>query len=309
MTELLLVLRGTLVVGSILALVAFGYTIIYASSRVVNFAQGALLLAGAWFFFDAVDPAHNGFPPLVAVALASAGAAVVGVLIWVLGIWPLGRRAQQTDVSWILTTAALGLLLQNGFLADRYGTQPVSVEFIDSIGGWRGSQPVEGVTLDAPTLTLVMGTILLLAVLELVQHRTVLGRAFRSVAQDPFMASLVGISPRKVVVGSFALAGCLAALAGILIGADTGISPLTFPVIGIQAFVAAVLGGLGSTRGAIVGGYLIGLVRSVLAVWGPEIPFIENVSAWEQFVVFAVFLAVLAIRPTGLFGEPVVEKV
>ena len=298
-----------MVVGSILALVAFGYTIIYASSRVVNFAQGALLLAGAWFFFDAVDPAHPGLAPGLGVLVACLGAAVLGLVVWALGIWPLGRRARQTDVSWILTTAALGLLIQNGFLADRYGTQPTPVEFVDSIAGWSGSQPVEGVTLDAPSVVLVLGAVLVLIVLEVAQRRTVLGRAFRSVAQDPVMASLVGISPRHVVMGSFAMAGALAAIAGVLIGADTGISPQTFPVIGLQAFVAAVLGGLGSTRGAIVGGYVIGLVRSMLAVWGPDVGFIENPAAWEEFVVFAVFLAVLALRPSGLFGEPRVERV
>ncbi len=298
-----------MVVGSILALVAFGYTIIYASSRIVNFAQGALLLAGAWFFFDAVDPAHLGAAPWLGVLVACLGAAVLGLLVWALGIWPLGRRTRQTDVAWILTTAALGLLIQNGVLAERYGTQPTRVEFVDSIGGWTGSQPVEGVTIDAPTLVLILGAMLVLVVLEIAQRRTVLGRAFRAVAQDPMMASLVGISPRRVVIGSFALAGGLAAVAGVLIGADTGVSPQTFPVIGIQAFVAAVLGGLGSTRGAIVGGYVLGLVRSLLAVWGPDIGFIENPAAWEEFVVFAVFLAVLALRPTGLFGEPQVEKV
>ncbi len=150
---------------------------------------------------------------------------------------------------------------------------------------------------------LVATTVVIVVALELLQAHTRVGRAFRAVAQDRQVASLMGINPTAMIRLAFLVAGALAGLAGVLVAPQLGVR---FPIalnLGFAGFVAAVLGGLGSPRGAIVGGITIGLVEGTVGV------LTSRADAYRPLAVFAVFVLVLALRPTGLFGRPVVEKV
>lgn len=301
MEDLVLVLRVGLVEGSVLALIAFGYSLIFATTRVVNFAQGALVLVGGMAYLQFSDAAFTELPLWLAVILAIAVAAAAGAAVYAVAILPLGRFNPTVDIGWIITTFAAGAILME-LVARRYGTLSYPVPpVLDSLGGWEGTSIVD-VPINVEQVTLVLGTLVLLAALELFHHRTIYGRAFRAVAQDSQMASMLGISVRRMVVLSFVLAGALAAVAALLVGPLINVGPLPFQLFGIQAFIAVVLGGLGSTRGAIVGAYIVGLLSAFLNV-------VLGWTDYVQFIIFGVFLVVLAVRPTGIFGEPVVEKV
>ncbi|KAA0233063.1 MAG: High-affinity branched-chain amino acid transport system permease protein LivH [Acidimicrobiales bacterium] len=301
MEDLVLVLRVGLVEGSVLALIAFGYSLIFATTRVVNFAQGALVLVGGMAYLQFADAAFTEVPVWLAAILAIAVAAAAGAAVYAVAILPLGRFNPTVDIGWIITTFAIGAILME-LVARRYGTLSYPVPpIIASVNGWEGSSVAE-VPVSVEQVTLVLGTLGLLAVLELFHHKTIYGRAFRAVAQDSQMASMLGISVRRMVVLSFVLAGALAAVAALLVGPLINVGPLPFQLFGIQAFIAVVLGGLGSTRGAIVGAYIVGLLAAFLQV-------VLGWTDYVQFIVFGVFLVVLAVRPTGIFGEPLVEKV
>ena len=226
----------------------------------------------------------------------------VGVLVEIVAIKPLGRFDPSTNVGWILTTFGVGLiavdLIKKTIGADARRLPPVA----DSIFGWKVAK-ISGVAITVPDVLLVVTAIALVVSLELLQHRTALGRAFRAVAQDRQTAGLMGINTEATVMITFALAGALAAVGAVLIAPrqfvklDLGVS------LGVQAFIAAVLGGLGSTRGAIAGGYVIGFTGAIVSTVTAE------GGSWQPLVVFAVFLLVLVVRPSGIFGSPAVEKV
>jgi branched-chain amino acid transport system permease protein len=168
--------------------------------------------------------------------------------------------------------------------------------------GWRGSV-VRDVAIGPSDILLVVVTLSLVLGLELFHSRTRAGRAFHAVAQDPQTAALMGVNPKAMVRISFVLAGALTGLSGVLMAPLYGVRFNIGLQLGVAGFVAAVIGGLGSTRGAIAGGYLVGLVEGFVGV------FSNRADTYRPIVVFAVFVGALALRPTGLLGRPAVEKV
>jgi branched-chain amino acid transport system permease protein len=168
--------------------------------------------------------------------------------------------------------------------------------------GWRGSV-VANVAVQPADIVLFVTTIAAVVALGVLQARTRVGRAFRAVAQDRQAASLMGINPRVVVMLSFMIAGALAGLSAVLVAPRLGVRFNIALNLGVLGFVAAVLGGLGSIKGAVIGGYAVGLVEGIVG------SITSNAAAWQPIAIFAVFVLVLALRPTGLLGRPQVEKV
>ena len=299
MTDVVQILVSGLTVGSVIALVAFGYNLVFASTRIVNFAQGSMLVIAGYVAFAIVRESVPVWAAFVITVLISL---VVGVLIEIVAIKPLGRFDPSTNVGWILTTFGVGLIAVD-VIKRTIGAEPRRIPpLIDSVFGWRVAK-ISGVAFTVPDVLLVVTAIGLVVSLELLQRRTALGRAFRAVAQDRQTAGLMGINTEATVMITFAIAGALAAVGAVLIAPrqfvklDLGVS------LGVQAFIAAVLGGLGSTRGAIAGGYVIGFTGAIVSTVTAE------GGSWQPLVVFAVFLLVLVVRPSGLFGSPAVEKV
>ncbi len=302
-TDLLQIFVSGITVGSAIALVAFGYSLVFATTRIVNFAQGSMLAVGGFVTFAFWDDGHLGLPFLLALLLGVVFMAGVGVLIEVLAIRPLGGFDPSANVGWILTTFSAGIMSVELVRITIGNASRGLPEPVGSLLGWERSV-VSNVAIGASDVALVLVAIVVMVGFELLQVRTRLGRALRAVSQDRPAAALMGINTGAMVTFAFALAGALAAVAAVFIAPRFGGVQFQGSIaLGLTAFVATVLGGLGSTRGAMLGGYLIGFANAIIAT----VPWLG--ARWQDTVIFVLFLGVLVIRPNGIFGEARVEKV
>lgn len=302
-TDLLQIFVSGITVGSAIALVAFGYSLVFATTRIVNFAQGSMLAVAGFVTFSFWDEGHFGLPFLIAFVLAVVFMALVGVLIEVLAIRPLGRFDPSTNMGWILTTFSIGIIAVELVRITIGNASRGIPALVGSVLGWERSV-VSNVAIGASDIALVVVAVVVMVGFELLQVRTMLGRALRAVSQDRPAAALMGINTGLMVTLAFALAGALAALAAVFIAPRFGgVQFQGSLALGLTAFVATVLGGLGSTRGAMLGGYIIGFTNAIVAT----IPWLG--ARWQDTVIFVLFLSVLVIRPNGIFGEARVEKV
>jgi branched-chain amino acid transport system permease protein len=298
-TDVVQILVSGLTVGSVLALVALGYNLVFSTTRIVNFAQGSMLVIAGFIAFAMT---RAGIPIWIALFLTVIASAVVGVLVELVAIRPLGRFDPSTNVAWILTTFSVGLIAID-LIRITIDAQPHPLPpLMDSVFGWRGSR-LSGVAVTPTDLLIIVSTLGLMIGIEVLQGRTMLGKAFRAVAQDRQAASLMGINTSAVVRMTFALAGAVAAVGAVLLAPKLFVKLENGLLLGIQAFIAAVLGGLGSTRGAVVGGYGIAFTSAIVK------SFSTSTARFEPMVIFALFLLVLVARPSGIFGTPAVEKV
>lgn len=276
--------------GGLYALIALAFSIIYMTTRVINFAQGEILMASAYAYFFASVSA--GLPWPVALLVAIAVGAVVALLVQAIAIAPLGKFDPNTNIGWILTTLSMSLIMVE-VARNSFGEQAKPVKPI--IGG-------EAVFNVDPKqyLVLVVGVVLAL-VLEVLHSRTQLGRALRATAHDKATASLMGINTTGMVIYSFALAGILAGVGGWLLAPIVFVFPDMGTLVGLTAFIAAVVGGIGSTKGALVGGLTIGVVEKVFTSLGT--------GEWTTTIVFGSLILILVLKPTGILGEALIEKV
>ena len=236
-----------------------------------------------------------------ALLCATLVGAAIGVVIELVAIRPLGNFDPATNVGWILTTFSASLILLD-VIKLTIGAEPRTIPaLVDSVGGWRGST-ISGIPIVPADVMIVVSALALMVLGEYVHTRTMAGRALRAVAQDPAAASLMGINTKRMVMASFAVAGALGALGAVLLAPRLFVKFDNGLLLGIQAFVAAVIGGLGSTRGAVLGGFLLGFIGGALRVMS------ASGGQYEFLVVFLVFLVVLVVRPNGLLGTPSVEK-
>ena len=301
MTDIVQVVVSTATVGSGLALVALGYNLVFSATGIVNFAQGPLLVVAG---YGAYAMTREGLPVAAALVLAVAGAAAAGAVVELVALRPLRRSLADpgSDVGWVLTTFAVGLVAVDVVRLAVDAAPHRLPPLIDSMGGlrvWR----VAGVAITPSDVVLVAASVALVAGCDLVMRRGRAGRALRAVAQDREAAALVGVDVRRVVTAAFAAAGALAGVTAVLLAPKVFVRLENGLLLGLQAFVAAVLGGLGSARGALVGGYGVAAVSALARTASPA------GGRYEFVLVFVLFLAVLAVRPTGLLGSRSVEKV
>jgi branched-chain amino acid transport system permease protein len=301
--EIVQTLVYAVTIGSVYALVAFSYSLVFSTTRIVNFAQGTLVVLGgymAWWLWSSVF--ERDVSMILITLLTVLLAAVVGLVFDLVAIEPLGQFDPATNIAWLVTTFGAAIVVQE-LVAQLISDTGQSIpDLFGSFFGWQGSV-VRDVAIGPSDVVLVATTLVLVVALELVQARTRVGRAFRAVAQDRQAAALMGINPKAMVRLSFIIAGAITGLAGVLIAPSYGVRFNIGLNLGLAGFVAAVLGGLGSTRGAIVGGYMVGLVEGVVGVMS------SRAEAYRPIAVFVVFVLVLTLRPTGFLGRPVVEKV
>jgi branched-chain amino acid transport system permease protein len=303
MGETVQAIKYTLTIGSVYALVAVGYSLIFSTTRIVNFAQGTLVVVGGYLGWWMYARVFDGRVPIVVVLLlVLVATALVGLLFDFVAIEPLGQFDPATNIGWLVTTFAAAIVVQEVVSKKISDTGQTLPDLAHSIVGWKGSV-VSDVAIGPSDILLVLVTVALVVALELFQSRTRAGGAFRAVAQDRQAASLMGVNPRAMVRLSFMIAGALTGLSGVLIAPLYGVRFNIGLNLGVAGFVAAVIGGLGSTRGAIVGGYLVAAVEGIVGV------FSERADTYRPIMVFALFVIVLTLRPTGLLGRPVVDKV
>lgn len=275
-------------VGAVYALIAVGLSLTFLATRVINFGQGSLLMLAA-MVMAALLASGMGIVPAALSALGLAAILMVGVEA--VAVRPLAQRAGS--MGWVVSTLGMGILLQ-GFAAKFFGSQAVA--FPSVLFSSEDFITLLGVRLSLQYLAVLALSVVLVLLLELILRRTQWGRAVRAVAHDPELASLMAVPVRRVVLVCFALSGVLAGVAGLLVAQITGtVDPAFGFNLMVLGFVAAVVGGIGNTFGALVGGIAIGVIEKLV---GGYIS-----TAAEHGIAFAVLVAILAVRPQGLFGR------
>jgi branched-chain amino acid transport system permease protein len=273
-----------LALGSIYAFVALGFTLIFATTRVVNFAQGELVMIGALVGYSAYVAA--GLPLVVAAIVAGIVTLFVGLVTERVAVYPL--RHLQSGIAWVVSTLGIGMMLRSG-AAITWGKVPLP--FPPIAGGRIEFLGVAVVPQELVTIGAAFG---LMVVLEALYKGTVIGSAMRAVAFDRDTAKLMGINVSTAALVSFGISALLAALAGVLISPITNASPEMGTLLGVKGFAAAAVGGIGTFQGALAGGLLLGLLEVLASglLW----------SGSSDIVAFALLIIVLMVRPTGMLG-------
>lgn len=282
-----------LAVGSIYALIALGYTMVYGTIKLINFAHGDVYMMGAFIGYFAVMVLKlNVF---LALLVAMVACAVLGVVIERVAYKPLRK---STRVAALITAIGVSYLLEN-VMSYFFGAEsrPFPSDFGTETFTLFGDVSVNGKQI------LIFGiTVLLMALLQFIVRYTKMGKAMRAVAVDEQAAQLMGIDVDGVISFTFALGSALAGIAGVLVGVYYNTISTTMGItVGLKAFVAAVLGGIGSIPGAMVGGYLIGLLETMVSFFG--------YSPYRDGVVYFLLFIILIVLPAGLFVKNVREKV
>ncbi len=281
-------------VGSVYALIALGLNLTFWTTRTLNFGQGALMMLCAIVAVLVVGLGVNLYLGLLAGILVAGAVAAATEAI---AIRPIARIAG--NMGWVVTTLGVGIFLQ-GFVAKFFGSQAQA--FPSFLFSPRDFVEVGGIRLSAQYLVILAIAIALVLAFHAFQRRTAWGRALQAVAADSDLAAVMGIPVRRVVTLSFIGSGVLAGVAGVLVSQITGTVDAAFGFnLLIFGFVAAVIGGMGSTWGALIGGIALGVMEKLV---GGYIS-----TAAEQAIAFALLIAVLALRPEGLLGEKQFVKV
>ena len=301
MTEFLQQLLNGISLGSIYALIALGYTMVYGVLRFINFAHSDVFMIGSyvgWFAlqrFQFQQPSFLG--GMTVLTLAMAVCALLGVLIEKLAYKPLRNRSTLTV---LITAIGVSLLIQNLAQNQKFGFGPNPKAFPPL---FPSKQLQFGdLTLSTNQLAVPIVTLGLLAILYWIVHCTRTGTAMRALSFNATAASLVGINNDRIISFTFALGSSLAGAGGVLYAMNyPSIDPLMGTMPGLKAFVAAVLGGIGNLPGAALGGVLIGLVETFVSG--------TRLSTFRDAIAFAILIAILLFRPAGLLGKLNVEKV
>ena len=280
--------------GSVYAIIALGYTMVYGIAKMLNFAHGDVIMVGAYMCFIAMT--SLGLPSIVAILIAMVVCTLLGIIIERLAYKPL-RQASSLAV--LITAIGVSYFLQNAALLI-WGSAPkgfASVVGIKAIKLFDGQLIITG-----ESLITILACVVIMIVLTLFIKNSKLGKAMRAVSEDKGASELMGINVNVTISATFAIGSALAAIAGVLLcSAYPVIMPTTGSMPGIKAFTAAVFGGIGSIPGAMVGGLLLGVIETFSKYYIS--------TELSDAIVFAVLILVLLIKPTGLLGKKISEKV
>lgn len=278
--------------GSIYALIALGYTMVYGIIKLINFAHGDVFMIGAFIGFYAIAKWELGFFP--ALLLAMVICAIFGVLIERIAY---KRLRNATRIAALITAIGVSLLIEYTTIFFR-GAQPAA--YPDVIKN--KSFDIFGVQISSTSILILSVAIVLMILLQFIVHKTKIGKAMRAVSHDADAARLMGINVDNTISATFAIGSALAGAAGVIFGVYyTKIDPLMGVIPGVKAFIAAVLGGIGIIPGAMVGGMLLGVVESLVSALG--------FSLWRDAAAFVILILILIFRPSGIFGKNTREKV
>ena len=283
--------------GSIYALIAFGYTMVYGIVQLINFAHGDILMVGAYATLIAVS---HGMPLIVAIGLSMVLCAFLGVVIDFLAYRPI-RKAPK--ISALITAIGMSFLLESLALII-FGANPrvIDQKYIPAFLSNNNKISIGFLSISMLTIFVIVVTSICMIALNLFIKNTKLGKATRAVSQDTGAAQLMGINVNKTIAITFAIGSGLGALGGALYAiVYPQIEPYMGMLPGLKAFIAAVFGGIGSIPGAMVGGYVLGLLEAYVKG--------SALTTWANPIVFGVLILILIFRPNGLFGKNVKEKV
>ena len=278
--------------GSIYALIALGYTMVYGIIKLINFAHGDVFMIGAFIGFYAIAKWELGFFP--ALLLAMAVCAVFGVLIERIAY---KRLRNATRIAALITAIGVSLLIEYTTIFFR-GAQPAAYPEVVK----NKILDVFGVQISSTSILILSVSVVLMLLLQFIVHKTKIGKAMRAVSHDADAAKLMGINVDNTISATFAIGSALAGAAGVIFGVYyTKIDPLMGVIPGVKAFIAAVLGGIGIIPGAMAGGMLLGVVESIVSALG--------YSLWRDAAAFVILILILIFRPSGIFGKNAREKV
>ena len=281
--------------GSVYAIIALGYTMVYGIAKMLNFAHGDVIMIGAYVIFTSM----TGFNlnPILSIIIAMIVCTVLGILIERVAYKPL--RNASSNLAVLITAIGVSYLLQNVALLV-FGADTKSFSSVVQLpplvlaGG--------ALTIQATTIVTILANIVIMIALSLFVKKSKPGQAMQAVSEDRGAAELMGINVNGTIALTFAIGSALAAIAGALLcSAYSNLTPYTGAMPGIKAFVAAVFGGIGSIPGAMVGGLLLGVIENLSRAYIS--------SEIADAIVFAVLIVVLLVKPAGLFGKNVQEKV
>ncbi|MDR1967773.1 MAG: branched-chain amino acid ABC transporter permease [Burkholderiaceae bacterium] len=306
LTSLLQALLSGMSIGSAYALVALGFSVTYTATKTLNFAHDQFISAGAFIGVSVLLLAvgkpitansFGGLQPgagaqLLALVAALLVMGLIGALLYVLGVRPFTRIP---GIAWVMSTLGFGIVLQSVGLAI-WGPKPVVVP------GPAGEAVIHlaGVGVRPQELLLLGVSLMVMIVFDQLMHKTLMGKAMRAVAHSPGVASLMGINVSQMMIGSFVVSSVLAGLSGFLLAPIAQASLFMGMAIGLKGFSAAMVGGLNSARGCILGGFILGVLESLFNLWSAQ---------WSEVAVFLLVIVALSFAPTGLLGHKVAEKV
>lgn len=278
--------------GSIYALIALGYTMIYGIIKLINFAHGDIYMVGAYIGFFAITQAHLSIIPALIISFAVTG--ILGMIVEKLAYKPL-RHAPRISV--LITAIGVSFFLE---YTSMYFVSPTPRTFPAMFGDVAVN--IGGIVINGQQMLILGITAVLMVILTYLVQRTKTGKAMRAASFDTETAQLMGIDSDRIISLTFGIGSALAAVAGVLVGVYyNSIDPLMGIMPGLKAFVAAVLGGIGILPGAVVGGLILGIVEALVS------GFIS--STFRDAAAFAILILVLLFKPTGIFGKNTKEKV
>ena len=279
--------------GSIYALIALGYTMVYGIIKLINFAHGDVFMIGAFVGFYGLTHWHLGFFPSLLAAMLICS--ILGVVIERLAY---KRLRNATRIAALITAIGMSLLIEYTTIFFR-GAQP---EAYPDDAVFSKTFDVFGVQISSESIIILATAIVLMVLLQFIVHQTKIGKAMRAVSHDMEAARLMGINVDNTISATFAIGSALAGAAGVIFGLYyTKIDPLMGVIPGVKAFIAAVLGGIGSIPGAMTGGMVLGVVETVVSALG--------FSLWRDAAAFVILILILIFKPAGLFGKNTREKV
>ncbi|MDQ5985517.1 MAG: branched-chain amino acid transport system permease protein, livH [Syntrophus sp. SKADARSKE-3] len=291
MTYVLQQALNGLQLGSIYALIALGYTMVYGILTMINFAHGDLFMVGAFLCYVSVMVFQLPFVPTLLIAMV--GTAMLGVAIERLAYKPL-RKAHR--VSAIITALGVGLFLENFTLA--LNPYPKHIPQFIPNEAWM----IGGLTISSLQVLVIALSIMLMILLDFLVLHTRVGMAMRAISWDKTVAPLMGVPVDFIISVTFAIGTGLGGVAGVMYGlAYPVIDPYMGIMVGWKAFISAVVGGIGNIRGAMIGGYILGSVEILVVAFFP--------STYRDFVAFTLLLVLLIFRPYGILGKPHPQKV
>lgn len=281
--------------GSVYAIIALGYTMVYGIAKMLNFAHGDVIMVGAYTIFFAVS--MQGLPPFIGVLAAIVLCTIFGITIEYIAYRPLRQAASSLAV--LITAIGVSYLLQNVALLI-FGANPKAFTSVVTIPPLKLAK--EQIIISGETILTIISCIVIMIGLTLFVNKTKAGQAMLAVSEDKGAAQLMGINVNRTISLTFAIGSALAAIAGMLLcSAYPSLTPYTGSMPGIKAFVAAVFGGIGSIPGALIGGVILGIIEILSKAYIS--------SQLADAIVFLVLIVVLLVKPSGILGKQIQEKV
>ncbi|MEJ9279743.1 MULTISPECIES: branched-chain amino acid ABC transporter permease [Ureibacillus] len=278
--------------GSIYALIALGYTMVYGIIKLINFAHGDVFMLGAFIGFFAITRWEMGFIPALIIAMVVCS--IIGMIIERVAY---KRLRNATRIAALTTAIGVSFLIEYTMIFFRGATPEAYPQVLPQT-----NINILGANINSQTIFILVVTIILMILLQFIVHKTKIGKAMRAVSHDADAARLMGINVDNTISATFAIGSALAGAAGVIFGSYyTRIDPLMGVLPGLKAFIAAVLGGIGSIPGAMVGGFILGIIETIVSAVG--------YSLWRDAAAFIILILILILRPAGIFGKNIREKV